>query len=296
MYGAIELNRPINSDRDVFGRTFETKIAGVNCAIHTPSIVGNPTGTGEVVGPPFGDDVWPVDRWWGNVGQLMDRPVLLKALGIAVGDDVSLGETMSIADAIGEWERLLFDWLSVLVSKPFELIGTSVPVVSWRNYPPDQFSAWSRLQRPHTVNEPGVAEFDHWARALNYASEGEEAPLGRVMLVEAARSLESKRWRPVVLDCSTATEIVLRSVIYRKLRQNAEHEEVEARMNKVRMLGRLVSFAEEIGLAVPGRIKVDLVDVRNRVMHEGSRVDGNAALAAWVTAREVIEQYEPLGA
>lgn len=291
-YGAVQLSHTISSARDVFDNTFETRIADIPCTIHTPRIVDSPTGD-EAIEKPTGG-TWPANiTWWGNAKQKGAPQALIKSLGISVEDERSFREVTAITTAVGDWERLLSDWLLVLVDKPVDISATSFAILSWQDYSTGLFPAWSNQQRPHVVNNPGVAQTNHWSIALRNAGDREEAPPSRLLLVEAFRSLESRRWRPVVFDCSTATELALTRGIHEEMRKTATDDAVEAKLRKTRMLGPLVDLANSLGLAVPREIKQDLIDVRNRAMHRGTRIEEREALAAWITAREVVEQYEP---
>lgn len=293
-YGAIELSRTISSARDVFDNTFETRIADIPCTIYTPTLVDSPTGDEAVAAPTEG--TWPTNiYWWGNAKQKGAPQALLKSVGVSVDGETSFREVTAITTAVGEWERLLSDWLLVLVNKPTEISATNFATLTWQDYPAELFPAWSTRQRSHVINNPGVAQTDQWSLALRNAGNKDEAPPSRVLLVEAFRALESRMWRPTVFDCSTATELALTRAIYEEMRMTVSHNEAEAKLRKTRMLGPLADLASNLGLALPRQIKQDLIDVRNRAMHRGERIEESEALAAWMTAHEVVDQHDPIG-
>lgn len=290
-YGVIQLSSEISSSREVFGQSFDSTISGVPCKVHTPRIsaASTPPGSEQLVAPR--DDLWLDVTWWGVIGPNM--PGLLGCLGISISDDVSFGRMTAVTNEVARWEQCLFTWLSALVGKPTEMIMTRSATVSWSDFGEDVLPGWSQPAKPHRLNSPGIASTDQWSKALAHASDGSEAPLSRVLLVEAFRSLESARWRSAVLDSATATEVALTRAIYDSLTKTSSHEETMKQMDKVRMLGRLITFAKSIGLTIPDAINDDLVSIRNQAMHRGTTVSQHQALAAWLAARTVVEAYEP---
>jgi hypothetical protein len=62
------------------------------------------------------------------------------------------------------------------------------------------------------------------------------------------------------------------------------------------MLGPRLDLARDLGMTLPDRIRPDLVERRNAVVHRGTRVTGTDAQAAIMAAAELVDEYEPLAA
>ena len=60
------------------------------------------------------------------------------------------------------------------------------------------------------------------------------------------------------------------------------------------MLGRRIELAKTLNMALPNKIREDLVEQRNAAIHRGTSVTGAAASAAIAVAWEVVDQYESL--
>jgi hypothetical protein len=180
-------------------------------------------------------------------------------------------------------------WLSTLANSPFEYIGNHAIEVVWATAgQPGHFGSSVTINTPTTLGRPA------WEHAFQQASNESPAPLARVLFVDALRSIEARKFRSAIIDASTATEVALSAAMSNWLDKNSSAAISTAVINRTRMLGALVSLANEVGFNLPPRIMKDLIEVRNRVIHQGVEVGQQEASNACAVARSILDQYDPL--
>ncbi|WP_406640441.1 hypothetical protein [Amycolatopsis sp. WGS_07] len=291
-YGAIALKGDVRSTTETLGRTFPTAIADIKCTLHSPVLSGAGSDTSsENVMSPFAN-LWPDINWWGHYSAGSSE-VAIKTFGVSVDDNCPLTTLRDISEGIQAWENRLVGWLSVLADGPMELIGDHHAEVSWEDLVASEESGRMYFGSSRTVSLPKVVTADQWVYALLQTGSNVDAPLYRVLLVEAERAIASSRWRSAVVDAAAATEVAISKALSQELSQWNPAPATEAILKRVRMLGPMVSFAREVGLVIPERIQADLIDMRNRVMHQGFPAGKEEAVEVCRLAREVIDGLLP---
>jgi hypothetical protein len=104
--------------------------------------------------------------------------------------------------------------------------------------------------------------------------------------------LGAKRYRRSVLDAATAAEIALT-----KLRDDAlagsEPRVGDYVREKAQQIGRLVEFLSKQGRKLPDRIQQEIVEPRNKAIHEGREPGEETATKALEKAEEVLDLAFP---
>lgn len=200
---------------------------------------------------------------------------------------------LNFDEAVGQWRHLLRDWLSVIVGGPTGFMD-HLPVKGETQWADKGYSneIWTyyfdNRQRPRCVSRW------QWEHVLTHVHAGDQPPLAHVLLTTARRAAATGNARLAVIDAATAAEVALTAGLADRLSAEATPQEARARLERTRMLGPRLQLAQALGMTLPERIRADLVDRRNTVIHQGTAVTSDDAQTAITAAGKLVEQYQPL--
>lgn len=147
----------------------------------------------------------------------------------------------------------------------------SVPASSWIGRAPRLTSAWRTPS--------------YWPNALQLAGLDQSPPLPCTLLVAAVRAFREGEYRTCVAESGTAAEVALREAL-RRISKPAGDKDT---------LGVLASNARRsIQGLVPAVFQQRMVQVRNRVVHDGALIDAETAAFAYTLAQHVVHLVHPL--
>ncbi len=274
----MPLERSVPSTAEVSGAVVEGRIADISCQVLLPRLPPK----GWKVQPPTDDDDWSHAGgiWWGGAGVGIDgRHISIKALGLAFpsieleGDEARKLKD-SVRSAAYPWLERLIDWLAVLHGEPAMSISIEAPLMFLEFDPDLDPVAWH--EPTNRVN------LSTWQSAIANASANRNAPLGLVLFHKSAVALFEGDYRLAVINAATALELAVTSALARTLGESAGPV-----LAQVRMLGPRLELANRLGLPVPLGTHSQLLQLRNRVMHEAavpSREEVAKALDEFVAA------------
>lgn len=190
------------------------------------------------------------------------------------------------------WWRRAFRWLELLSANPVRTVDDfhwpdgstavyarstggelkNVMGRSWMGSTPRLASAWS------TPNP--------WPPAVQLAGCLDQSPpLACILLIAALHAFREGEYRTCVADAGTAAEVALREALRRI-------------NNPARDLDTLRPVAERARASIDGLVPEDfkpgMVDVRNRVIHDGSAVEVESAANASTLAQRVVHAVHSL--
>jgi hypothetical protein len=145
-----------------------------------------------------------------------------------------------------------------------------------------------------TVRKFPILPITHveWREILRLASEGVEPPEVYVLLRDARRELNQKRFRRSVLDSATAAEVALA-----KLRDDALKPATPGVatyvQGRARQLGGLLEFHKVNKQSLPEGIQEEIALPRNQAIHSGAEPTGGAAGKCLKKAEEVVDLAFP---
>ncbi|HEX5593424.1 MAG TPA: hypothetical protein VFX35_08760 [Solirubrobacterales bacterium] len=131
-----------------------------------------------------------------------------------------------------------------------------------------------------------------WGKVLKKASDGTLPPEAHLFLRDARHARNTGHHRRSVLDSATAAELSLA-----RLRDNylvsSDSRLASYVGKKARQIDGLSRFLKEVGRRLPGGIKDDLNEPRNKAIHAGHELDEETADAALRKAEEVVDLAFP---
>lgn len=234
---------------------------------------------------------WPTDGW-GMINST--RFVTIDAVGLEVVDSsFTSGEEMLDFDkSAAQWSRRFYDWLTVLAEGPtaFEWLELCT---RWLSEDANRQLDYASYRAGYLF-EPEPVSLWGWQHAFHHATDGDDAPLARKLRSLAMRDAARGDARNAIIHVATAAECALTNGLRRHLLREHSPEEVQRRMARNRMLGRLLKFARELGFMVPDDAKEALLEPRNAVVHTGQHASNQAAWRAIGTASKIVETFDPL--
>lgn len=125
----------------------------------------------------------------------------------------------------------------------------------------------------------------YWPNAIQLAGLDQIPPLSCTLVVAALRAFREGEYRTCVAESGTAAEVALRDAL-RRVRKPAGKKET---------LGVVARNASNLihGL-VPDAFILHMVEVRNRVVHDGASVDAETAATVFLLAQRVVHLVHPL--
>lgn len=265
---------------EVLGCEYESRIGGIECTIVMPA-----KGKGVTLQGPR-DDSWPDRAVW---GASLRSTVLLYAFGIVPLSVLNENDADNLVLAAVDWEAALRTWLSVLVDGPVELVELKDKQVMWsdlvvgrepQNHLPQLDADFKR-----------AASEAQWRYAIRKVGEGAVPPLARSLLMSSLYARALGNWRAAVIDAATGVEVAISDVVRMRI---GDPKLAEWILRNNSMLGRLSALVKELGVDLPGAIREDLIEVRNRVVHKGIQASEDEADRAIRVARMVIDAHVPI--
>ncbi len=307
---AVPLLESVHSSLNALTLRSPTTIGGIECYVLLPA--SDPAwpsaGDGNLRAPDDEQEAqdpywtrstgWP-DARWGYIhhDSVIDGTYIatISTVGlIPVSEPVPWdGRLLDFDEAVGQWRHLLRDWLSVIVGGPTGFLD-HLPVKGETHWADKGYSneIWTyyfdNRQRPRCVSRW------QWEHVLAHTHASDQPPLAQVLLTTARRAAATGNPRLAVIDAATAAEVALTAGLADRLSAEVSPQEAQARLERTRMLGPRLQLAQALSMTLPERIRTDLVDRRNTVIHQGTAVTGDDAQAAITAAGKLVDQYEPL--
>jgi HEPN domain-containing protein len=196
-----------------------------------------------------------------------------------------------VQEELPRWWLRVVDWLEVLSDKHVrsvdnfhwadgspalytwsdEYTARSVPGKSWMRSSPRLTSAWRSM--------------NYWPAAIQLAGLDQEPPLSCTLLMAAMRAFREGEYRTCVAHAGTAAEVALGEAL-RRIRNPPRDKDT---------LGTVAKNARaSIHGLVPAVFKGRMIDVRNRVIHDGTAVDIARAADVFTLAQCVVHAVYPL--
>ncbi len=298
----VHLLEDVHTLAEALGLAQTVMIDGIECHVLLP-VRGPVRGRWPVhlAGPPApgGDHEqgpsWPKCDW----GDPYPNVVIIRAVGIIpAGTRIPPGdEHIAFDRAVAQWRHLLRDWLAVAAEGP-----TDVPdrdyygATCWGS---SEYDDEEIPYQPHQVghrHRPQRLSARAWSHALEHASAGNQPPLARALMTSAIRAATTANWRVAIIDAATAVEVALTAGMTTRLSGEASSRVTKALIDVTRMLAPRLDLAKKLDMPLPPKIKEDLVERRNAVVHRGNDMTGAQAKAAIVVAWKVVREYDSLPA
>jgi hypothetical protein len=243
-------------------------------------------------GWPGGKHIWSEDFTSGGEAVIQAVGIIPAGIAISRGE-----EHIAFDHAVAQWRHLLRDWLAVAAEGPTGLpdrdyYGATIFGSSEYDgeYDGDDV-LYQPLESGHRYR-PQPLSARAWSHAIEHASAGGPLPLARALMTTATRAATTADWRVAVIDAATATEVALTAgltALSATLQSAKDKKRIAEAKDKP--LGHLLVVARDLGMSLPPRIKEDLKDVRNEVVHEGKNATRDQAKAAIAIAWAVVRQY-----
>jgi hypothetical protein len=220
-----------------------------------------------------------------------------------VAPDVSDQGLHDIGHAVNRsiygWYLLLRDWLESLThvdlghEHPEQLVtGRSGVETAWwvaTTRMPDE-RGYALVNPPMTVRTrdgPHARRRD-WQRAVREANAGHMPPDSHLLLRDARAALHRRAFRRCVLDAATAVEVVAAPLLASLLNKALGPAARETLVRDQTPMSRKIPALQALGVSLPPHLKRDLVNLRNRVIHEGKSPSMTEARKALDAATEVV--------
>lgn len=241
------------------------------------------------------DPGWPksMESRWGEPGP---GDFIIRAVGIIpVGTTIPPGDEHTDFDhTAAQWTYLLRDWLAVAAEGPTDFPDRDyhgATIFGSPEYDDDELVIDDEVvvayRRPHVGHRHRPLPLSAWAwsHALWHASRGDQPPLERSMMTTAIRAAAIANWRAAIIDAATAVEVALTGGLSAELSAETSPRVIEKLLDATRTLGRRLDLAKKLGMPPPAKIRKDLVEHRNAVVHQGvlmTSADAEAAISvAW---------------
>ncbi len=282
---------------EVLTWTGKCSIGRIQCHVFAPSPV--PAWIPESLGdldPPLDercqrDPGWPTDGW-GTINRRTS--VTIGAVGIKLLDcpPSSVAEWLQFDRAVSDWRNLFLGWLAAIPGRP----NTSEqlePGILWTSDEQNVDLSYARYCAGDIWEPEPISRWE-WAHAFWHAAEGDSPPIARKLIALATRDAARGDARNAIIHAATAAECALTNGVTRHLMKRHSPAEAEAQMNRYRMLGRRLQFAQELGLSVPDDARESLIEPRNAVVHSGRQFTEFDAWKAVGTASTIVDDFDPL--
>lgn len=307
---AVPLLESVHSSADALALRHPTSIGGIECDVFLPT--GDAARSrvelhlkppdAEHQGDPYwspstgwpGVDGWPDDVEWGRIDGI--DTVTITTVGLSpVREPVPWnGGLLAFDHAVGQWRHVLRDWLSVISGGPTDF--HDLPVKGETQWNDDGYTneVWENYYE--NTQLPRAVSRWQWQHVLAHIHAGDEPPLARALLTTAKRAAAVGSPRLAVIDAATAAEVALTTGIANRLSIEASPKVVQTLLGRTRMLGPRIDLARDLGMTLPDRLGLDLMERRNTVMHRGTKVTDTEAQAAIKAAAKLVDEYAPLAA
>jgi hypothetical protein len=283
------------------GSTCLTQLAGFVAMVSLPFMPSTGT-TGEHIDlePPYLHHQWLreadwsgfVDSMWGwGITSGQEGFVQGFRLAVAPGGVRADEAGVLVQEGLPRWWLRVVDWLEVLSDRHVRSVDNfhfasggpalytwsdedtarSVPGKSSMRWSPRLTSAWRSMR--------------YWPAAIQLAGLDQEPPLSCTLLMAAMRAFREGEYRTCVAHAGTAAEVALGEALRRIRNPPGDKDTLGTVAKKAR--------ASIHGL-VPAVFQRRMVEVRNRVIHDGTAVDIATAADAFCLAQRVVHAVYPL--
>lgn len=230
---------------------------------------------------------------WGFIHN--HESVTIQAVGLILSQPLGWGDQVIEFDhAVGQWRHLLRDWLSVMAGGPTDFL--ELPVRGETRWASDAYTDQVWLNYYDNLQRPRRLSRWQWDHVLAHVCSGDQPPLAQVLLTTARRAAATGNARLAVIDAATAAEVALTAGLSGRLSADTSPQVIKILIDRTRMLGPRLDLAKELGMAVPDRIRADLLDRRNAVIHRGTTMTDADAQAAITAAGKLVDDYQPFAA
>lgn len=266
MKGFFDLKRLLPVKKEVLGREFAIKMAGVDVKLRFPrfpeALSDNNSVTPLV--SPIGAEKWKrgkdEDLEWGYIYNYGQGTAQVSALAVFLSNRDT---AQNLYNGAQKWEDRLFDYYDLCFRKRFRKApGTRCGLDLYdKEHIPSNLVATIYLQL-HNLSY--FADVNQVEAILQYAGSDKSLRAEHEMILSAYDARENNRNRQAVVDACAALELM----IIRKVRQFSltPNEDLESK----RMLGSRVSLLMDLDRAFPYTYDIidrDVLTLRNDMMH-----------------------------
>ncbi|MBU8841238.1 hypothetical protein [Mycolicibacterium goodii] len=118
-------------------------------------------------------------------------------------------------------------------------------------------------------------------------------PLAWTLLRDARALQRAGQHRRAVIDAAIAAELAVTQLIDQQL-QNTDEDKRENLLKSHKTLGGKTTLLKELGAPLPDPFKAELIDRRNKVLHEGENITAKQSAEAFMQAVPVVSKAFPL--
>lgn len=202
------------------------------------------------------------------------------------------------------WCSRLVDWIEVITKDDLNSahsIRDSIDPVRWTT------AAWitSSVGRPsYCFVNPSMSIFGssgdramttlQWQVAVRGANRGTDPPDIYLLLRDARAAQMRHHRRRAILDLATAVELIIATALRARLSKAHSQSEIDRQLNQERKFWRRTALMEANGMRVPDGVRVDVMALRNKVIHENASVTQGQSAAAIRIVEELAACYTPL--
>jgi len=209
---------------------------------------------------------------------------------------------------VNEWMNRFVTWLEVVSGQD---LGTEPPLREHRSQSmPFGARIWTALEEHRRslvfVNPTLVAmgmtydaaiSASAWRRCVAATNAGTDPPETWILLRDAKRALRRGRYRQAVLDAATMTELVVNGIVAPRVLTNQMGKKLAQTTlsDSKRRFGFRLKLLEQSKARLDRRIKTELVELRNKVIHEHKRPTPAEAQVAVAHAASLVSRFVPRG-
>lgn len=261
----------------------------------------------ELMAPPMAQrsvlDAIP-DLSWGYVnngadGHFAASMCYLRVVVDAAEDEVE-ERAKRIAYLVPWWFDRVKDWVEVMTGQ--DLYEYERPYTERDNRPYGSFYLFRDGAGTDVTPERGIwmspwpieksITKPKWVAALAAASEQKRPRAEHLIMRDANAALVREHHRKAVVDAGSAVELAITRRIRERLAGKNEEPVIESLLRAHANLGRRVTLARKLGVALPAKLERDLVIPRNNAVHKGETPDPLSAMVAVHVAGEIVGKRE----
>ena len=278
MTGLLTLPGHILCKREVLGKTFDCRIAGIEVQICFPQYpivdTDNPIiGIMNPLLPPIVGTKWKRGKETLSWGEPLDYPegnscVHLLALSITCEKEQVSDYARRIYASIQKWVDAFINHLILDAKQGLERNENTSQYTSYLELLDDKYISDNK-----TINiSLRIPDAESYASEMNiinaiaFANSGKELLLEYQMLLSAYEAIQLNQNRRAILDACSAMEITIVNQINQYCLSKGVPPEIL--INKYRFLGERIELLKKIGCCFPNEdYKALVVDPRNALMH-----------------------------
>lgn len=205
--------------------------------------------------------------------------------------------------AMPEWSERLLRWIEVLTHQDLDSEQPLKPVWAPMGL---ATQAWitDGPQVDYDVASPPLnilgsrgdqaLSLSVWRRALDLTGRECEPPEVHLLLRDARTALHRGQTRRCVIDLATTTELVVTDLLRATLAEELTPGEVDRYLDRHWMISGRIRDLSVRGAPLPEDLYSDVMEVRNRAVHQNASVSRRQADRAYETVRQFISTFAPL--